>query len=144
MGPGDLGMTRERFESLAEAYGGDVSRWPAPAREAAALLMVAEPDFTQAALSRAETLDAALDAWRPAPFGHALIDRILAAAPRQRRPRWIGWLSPAALGAGLAAACVAGVMVGVELSQHTSAAREVAITNTLTAVSSSLDLEEGA
>ncbi|HEV2531063.1 hypothetical protein [Phenylobacterium sp.] len=137
-------MTRERFESLAEAYGGDVSRWPAPAREAAALMMASEPGFTQAALARAGALDAALDAWRPAHAGQALLARILAAAPRARRRGWIGWLSPAALGAGLAAACVAGVMVGVELSQHTSAAREVAVTNTLTAVSSSLDLEEGA
>jgi hypothetical protein len=39
---------------------------------------------------------------------------------------------------------VAGVMVGVELSHRTSAAREVAVSNTLTAISSSLDPEEGA
>jgi len=137
-------MTRERFESLAEAYGGDVSRWPAETREAAALLMAAEPDFTGAALGRAEVLDAALDAWRPAHAGAALLERIVAAAPQARSRRWIDWLSPAALGAGLAAACVAGVVVGVEFSQQSSAAREVAVSNTLTAISSSLDLEEGA
>lgn len=142
------GMTHDRFEALAEAYGGDVSRWPAPAREAAALLMAAEPGFTQAALARAETLDAALDAWRPTPASAGLTERILAAAPapKMRRPGWLAWLSPAAqgafLGAGLAAACAAGVIVGVELSRHTSEAREVAVTNTLSA--STLDLEEGA
>jgi hypothetical protein len=144
MGAGELGMTRERFESLAEAYGGDVSRWPVEAREVAALLMAAEPEFTRAALARAGALDAALDAWRPAHAGAGVMEAILAAAPRPRERRWIGWLSPAALGAGLAAACVAGVMVGVELSQDASAAREVAVSNTLTAISSSLDLEEGA
>ena len=144
MGPGELGMTRERFESLAEAYGGDVSRWPPEAREAAALLMTAEPEFTRGALARAGVLDAALDAWRPAHGGPALLDRILAAAPQARARRWTAWLSPAALGAGLAAACVAGVLVGAQLSQHASTAQEMAVTNTLTAVSASLDLEEGA
>jgi hypothetical protein len=137
-------MTHERFEALAEAYGGEVPRWPAEARDAAALLMAAEPGFTQGVLARAGALDAALDAWRPAPASASLIDRIIAAAPSLRRPRWLGWLSPAALGAGLAAAGVAGVLVGVELSERTPEARTVAVTNTLTAVSSSLELEEGA
>ncbi|MDB5494451.1 MAG: hypothetical protein JWP86_1788, partial [Phenylobacterium sp.] len=50
-------MTQDRFEALAEAYGGDVSRWPAATREAAALWMAAEPAITQAALARAEALD---------------------------------------------------------------------------------------
>jgi len=139
-----MGMTHERFEALAEAWGGDVARWPADAREAAALLMAAEPEFTRAALARAEALDAALDAWRPAPASPSLVERIVAAAPALRRPRWLGWLSPAALGAGLAAATVAGVIVGVQLSEHTPDARQVAVTNTLSAVSSSLEVEEGA
>ena len=146
MGAG--GMTHERFEALAEAFGGDVARWPADAREAAALLMAAEPEFTQAVLAQAERLDTALDAWRPAPASPALVERIVAGAPKARAPRWIGWLSPAAqgafLGAGLAAACAAGVMVGVVVSEHSSTSREMAVTNTLSAVSSSLDLEEGA
>lgn len=137
-------MTHERFEALAEAFGGDVARWPADEREAAALLMAAEPGFTQAVLARADSLDAALDAWRPAGASAGLVERIVAGAPKERAPRWMNWLSPAALGAGLAAACAAGVMVGVVVSEHSSAAREVAVTSTLSAVSSSLDLEEGA
>lgn len=137
-------LTRERFEALAEAYGGDVSRWPAEVREAAAVLMAAEPTLSGDILSRAAALDGALDAWRPAPASPGLVDRILATAPRMRRPPWLAWLSPAALGAGLAAACAAGVIVGVEVQQHSSEASEVAVTNTLTAVSSPFDLEEGA
>jgi hypothetical protein len=139
-----MSMTHERFEALAEAYGGDVARWPAEVRDGAALLMAGEPDVTRAALARAGALDAALDAWRPAPASASLIDRIVAAAPRLRRPRWLAWLSPAALGAGLAAACAAGVVVGVQMSDQTHEATTVAVTNTLTAVSSSLDVEEGA
>jgi len=136
------GMSHARFEELAEAYGGDVSRWPAEAREAAAVLMAAEPAFTGQVLAGAGALDAALDSWRPAPASAALVERILAAAPRARR-RWPVWLSPAALGAGLAAACVAGVIAGVEVSERASAS-EVAVTNTLNAVASPFDLEVGA
>jgi hypothetical protein len=137
------GMSQARFEELAEAYGGDVSRWPAEAREAAAVLMAAEPEFTGQVLARAGALDAALDSWRPAPASAALTERILAAAPRPRRSRWPVWLSPAALGAGLAAACVAGVIAGVEVSDRANAS-EVAVTNTLNTVASPFDLEAGA
>jgi hypothetical protein len=139
-----MSMSHERFEALAEAYGGDVARWPSEARDGAALLMAAEPDFTGAALAGAGALDAWLDAWRPAPASASLIDRIVAAAPRLRRPLWLAWLSPAALGAGLAAACAAGVVVGVQLSDQSHESTLVAVTNTLSAVSSSLDVEEGA
>jgi hypothetical protein len=138
-----MALTHERFEALAEAYGGDVSRWPLEARDGAALLMAAEPGFTGAALARAERLDTALDAWRPAPASAGLMQRILAAAPAAVRRRWPVWLSPAALGAGLAAACAAGVVLGVQVSAHSSEAQEVAVTNTLSAISG-YDLGEGA
>jgi len=137
-------LTHERFEALAEAYGGDVARWPADVRDAAALLMSEEPVFTGAVLARAGALDAALDSWRPAAASPALIDRIVGAAPNVKRPRWLAWASPAALAGGLAAACAAGVLVGVEVNQRTVEAREVAVTNTLTAVASPFDLEAGA
>ncbi|HEX3700893.1 MAG TPA: hypothetical protein VHV27_09500 [Phenylobacterium sp.] len=137
------GMTHERFEALAEAFGGDVSRWTAPERDAAALLMAAEPAFTRRVLARAGSLDAALDAWRPTPASAELAERIVAGAPRERRRDWRQWLSPAALGAGLAAACAAGVIVGVQVSMHTPEATEVAVTNTLSAISG-YDLGEGA
>lgn len=135
-------MTRDRFAELADAYGGDVSRWPTEAREAAAVLMTAEPAFTGAVLVRAGALDAALDAWRPAPASAGLVERIAALAPAARR-RWPVWLSPAALGAGLAAACVAGVVAGVQVSERAND-RDVALTNTLVAVSSAFEPEAGA
>jgi len=137
------GLTHERFEALAEAYGGDVSRWPVEVLDAAGLTIGAEPAYARAVLERAGRLDAALDAWRPAPARASLTDRILAAAPAAVR-RWPKWLSPAALGAGLAAACAAGVIAGVQVSMHSSDAQEVAVTNTLSAISSGDDLGEGA
>ena len=110
-------MTEERFGALAEAYGGDVSRWPADQREAAAMMMAADPDFTRDVLTRASMLDAALDSWTREPVSSALAERILAQAPSaQPAPRWRGWLMPAGLGAGLAAAGVAGLLAGLQYS----------------------------
>lgn len=129
-------MTRERFEALAEAYGGDISRWPPAEREVAALLMAAEPAFARAVLARAEELDVALDAWRPAPAGHALRDRIIAGAPRARPQGLRAWAWTAGLGAALASACVAGLAVGVAISDQVSAASASA-----EAVSAALDYE---
>ncbi|RAK56707.1 hypothetical protein [Phenylobacterium deserti] len=116
-------MNRERFEELAQAYGGQVARWPESERDAAALLMAAEPEYARRTLAEAEQLDAFLDAWRPKPASAALMDTVLAAAPKPRRePRWRGWLMPAGLGAGLAAACAAGVLFGVQLEQRATGA----------------------
>jgi anti-sigma factor RsiW len=63
-------------------------------------------------------LNALLDAWRtPAPDA-ALIGAIIAAAPQPRTaPRWMGWLAPLGLSAGLAAACAAGLFLGVQVTQ---------------------------
>ena len=107
-------MTLERFQTLAETYGGDVTRWPPAEREAAANVMAADPAGAQAALSRAADLDALLTAFSPPRGSEGLAERIAAGAPRPRRG-W-GWLLPAGMGAGLAAACAAGVVAGVHLS----------------------------
>ena len=42
-GAGTMTMTYERFEHLADAYGGDLRRWPEAEREAARDLMAADP-----------------------------------------------------------------------------------------------------
>jgi hypothetical protein len=62
-------------------------------------------------LAEAAALDAALDAWRPPAATADLREKVLATAPKPRMaPRWAGlWLS----GAGLAAACAAGLIVGI-------------------------------
>src|SRR5687768_2109928 len=102
-------MTPERFEILAEAYGGDVARWPDAEREAAAELMAAQPAWARDVLAGAGDLDAALMAYA-APRGSAgLAERIGAGAPKARA-RWVGWLLPAGMGVGLATACAAGVI----------------------------------
>ena len=109
-------MNRQRFEALAEAFGGDVARWPEAERETAAAVMAAEPEWVAGVLADAVALDAILDA-APAPRATVrLVDRIVAGAPSARRPRWVGWLWPAGMGAGLVAACAAGIVAGVQLT----------------------------
>jgi len=112
-------MTPERFETLAEAYGGDVARWPDAERETAAELMAAQPALASELLARAGDLDALLTACAPPQGSPGLAGRIAAGAPKAR-PRWIGWLLPAGMGAGLAAACAAGVMAGAQLQTSSS------------------------
>lgn len=108
-------MTPERFEALAEAWGGDVARWPDAEREAAAAWMAAEPGRASAILGRAGDLDAVLAAYDPPRVTLGLAERIAAGAPKSRTRR-VGWLLPAGMGAGLAAACAAGVMLGAQLA----------------------------
>lgn len=110
-------MTFERFEQLAEAYGGDVARWPDAEREAAALLMAEDPSRAEAALAGARTLDAHLHAWTAPRATPRLTDAVLSGAPAPRAAaRWRDWLAPAGLGAGLAAACAAGLLLGLQLA----------------------------
>jgi hypothetical protein len=115
-------MTHERFEILAQAYGGDIARWPAAERDAATLLMAAEPEFARIVLSDAGELDATLDLWGPVAVSPALRQAVIASAPVSRR-RWSlnAWFVRAGFGAGLAAACAAGLVVGVMLSDLTQA-----------------------
>lgn len=112
-------MTPERFETLAEAYGGHVARWPHAEREPAAELMAAQPAWATDVLARAGDLDAVLTAFASLRGSPGLAERIVAGAPKAR-PRWVGWLLPAGMGAGLAAACAAGVMAGAQLHAPSS------------------------
>ena len=76
--------------------------------------MLARPDWAAAVLALAGELDVRLLAYA-APRGAAeLVERIVAAAPRSRKARWVAWLLPAGMGAGLAAASVAGFVVGIQ------------------------------
>ena len=112
-------MTRERFEELAAAYGGDIARWPAPWREEAALLVASAPAFAHAVLARESALDGLLDEQARAPAPAALIERIVTSAPQRRARRtWSLWLAPAGLGAALTAVAVCGVMLGAQFGAH--------------------------
>ncbi|WP_304164083.1 hypothetical protein [Phenylobacterium aquaticum] len=117
-------MTPERFETLAEAHGGAVARWPVAEREAAAAFMTAQPELARQMLGRAEALDALLDSWRPAVVSHALMESVIAQAPRAPVRAAVAWIWRGALGTGLAAACAAGLMMGVALSGATTTTAE--------------------
>src|SRR4051794_23291631 len=76
-----------------------------------------------------ERLGALLDAL-PAPRATPqLVERIVASAParRGRLRGWVGWLLPAGLGAGLAAAGAAGVIAGVQLAHAQAASTDATI-----------------
>jgi hypothetical protein len=110
-------MTPERFDALAEAYGGDVARWPEGEREGAAMFMTTDPARAQAVLAAAQALDQRLDAWAALRVTPDFADAVLAGAPKPRAGSWWrGWLAPAGMGAGLAAACVAGLLVGTRMA----------------------------
>ncbi|MFN9927093.1 MAG: hypothetical protein ACK53I_09165, partial [Phenylobacterium sp.] len=71
-------MTPERFDALAEAYGGDVARWPEGEREGAAMFMTTDPARAQAVLAAAQALDQRLDAWAALRVTPDFADAVLA------------------------------------------------------------------
>jgi len=105
-----IALTLHRFQELAEAYGGDIARWPLAERDGAAKLRLAEPAATAPILAAAETLDAWLYASPNPTPSLALGAAIIAAAPRSRRPalgrRWAGIGLSGAVAAPIATAHV--------------------------------------
>ncbi|TPK70008.1 hypothetical protein FJ930_20375 [Mesorhizobium sp. B2-4-15] len=104
-------MDAERFAALAEAYGGDLRRWPEAEREAAAAFAPSEAG--QAISRHAGTLDTLLDSYSVQPPGKALHGSILRVADRhlvQRRRQRFWWL-----GLGLAGIGLAGAVAGLAL-----------------------------
>lgn len=111
-------MNLERFQTLAEAYGGSIARWPLAEQDAAYRLLAMVPDVAGELLAAARDLDEDLDAaGRPSP-SRALRQRILEAAPRARavRTSFQRWVTGAGVGIGLAAATAAGLVIGVNVS----------------------------
>lgn len=107
-------MNRERFQELADAYGADLSHWPDAERFGAERFR-RENAAAQLILAEAAELDAYLGKAAVAAPSPELRDRIMALAPRPLRPLFTlrgAWMS----GAGLAAACVLGVLVGANVS----------------------------
>ena len=110
-------MDKERFEALIDAYGARPERWPASER-AAAEAFAASSIEAMAWLDRARRLDEALDAWTMEPAGAVLRERVVAGGPKQHAARRganvrrLWWA-----GAGLAAACAMGMVVGANLDQ---------------------------
>lgn len=113
-------MNAERMAELADAWGGDLRRWPAAVREDARRFAEAEPEAAERALLSARQLDAALDAVPRPEVSVALRERVIASATRAglraraawpdlRKLLWIG-------GAGWAAATCAGIVFGLALN----------------------------
>lgn len=109
-------MTLERFEDLAETYGGEIARWPEGEREAARALLAAESSRLAPVLVAAAQLDRLLDLAPAQSPDAALLGRLIAAAPPPVAParRWIAGLGAAL---GLSAAALAGIAVGVTVGR---------------------------
>lgn len=109
-------MTEHRFAALAEAYGGEIGRWP-PGERAVALAYVADHPEAPEILRREQRLDASLDAYRLAAPGAVLQQAIVGLAPAgQAAGRLWRWLTGAGIGLGLAAACASGAAAGMILA----------------------------
>lgn len=110
-------MNIERFQYLAEAFGGDLSRWPADQQNAAAALLRTNP-AARRALDEALTLDALLskatqddDPSRVDRMAAAVAARLSerpvpVAALRMPAPRWAAGF--------LCAMALAGVLTGAQ------------------------------
>jgi hypothetical protein len=111
----DAPLSRERFEALLEAYGADVSRWPADER--AAMRARAEEPGAAVMLAQAAALDAVLDQAPRLGEPRRIYDAVIAAAPRMMAVQRL-WrrLTAAGIGAALASACAAGVAAGLLLT----------------------------
>ncbi len=105
-------MTPERFGALADAYGGDIDRWPLAERDAARSYLHARPEAC-AVLALAAGLDAALATWTIEGPRAALAARIVSATTRRhdktRRLRL--WLSSLGAATALASGLAAGALV---------------------------------
>lgn len=118
-------MTLDRLNALADAWGGDLRRWPTADRAAAERLLAADP-AARAVLDSASALDALLFASPRPQASAALRDRVITAAtraglkPRPARRFWLDRLVLAS-GAGWAAAACAGVIAGLSLTTHMTA-----------------------
>lgn len=135
-------MTLERFEDLAEIYGGEIARWPEGEREAARALLAAEGPRLTPVLTAAAQLDRLLDLAPAQAPNAALLGRLIAAAPQPAAParRWIAGLGAAL---GLSAAAFAGVAVGVVIARPAQVEAPVATAEpVVTAVDTSAALQD--
>lgn len=105
----EAGLSEARFRALAEAYGGDMARWPRET-QAAARAMAAQAG-AHATMADARALDAALDRFTLAPPSPALAARILQETGRGRSLRLA--VKRALIGAGLLGVGLAGGLTGV-------------------------------
>jgi hypothetical protein len=114
----DPSMPAERFAALADAYGGDLRRWPAGDRSVAeAMLASGHPAFA-AIVDRAGRLDTWLEDYRVAAPSSDLAALIMSAATRPRiiwRRARLWWSGLGLAGVGLAGALAGSLAISVAL-----------------------------
>lgn len=138
-------MSLERFEDLAEIYGGDIARWPEGERETARALLAAQAERLAPVLAAAAQLDRLLDLAPAQSPSAALMGRLISAAPQPAGGgrRWVAGLSAAL---GLSAAAFAGVFVGVAVERSPQAEAPVTVAvaaePVVTAVDTSASLQD--
>ncbi len=107
-------LTLARFQQLADAYGGVVTRWPEQHREAA-MAMASQPRAREI-LSGASLLDEALDVWQMAAPTPSLRDRVIRSAPAPTKKivaRARLWWSGVGIAAALAGATAGTAAVAI-------------------------------
>lgn len=103
-------MDQDRFEALADAYGGDMQRWPTECRGEAQAFAAAHPEVAETVLTAAQALDAILADAVQEPPSDALYHRIVADGMRARplsRPAWAAAAAAVMLTVGLGAGWLA-------------------------------------
>lgn len=133
--PGDGALTLERFSALAEAYGGELERWPTALRPAASVLLADNP-AAQGILDEARALDRMLEAAPPPQAPPELMAAILEDADPLPPRRWFQILWPGAPAwkpaAALCCAALLGLVIG--LADDGSVYSDTALADQLEAV----------
>lgn len=104
-------MTPHRFTELAEAYGGDLQRWPSAERDSAQALLASGDSTLNAVLRQASWLDEQLDR-HPLPAVSPQLARQIVADAMQEQSFWarsFSWL----FGASFVGIGIAGVAAGI-------------------------------
>lgn len=111
-------MNLDRFQTLADAFGGSIARWPTDVQDEAYAFTASSPDAATLALADARGLDEDLDAAGRLTPSRTLRQSIIDAAPRVRavRSRFQRWFTGAGVGIGLVTAACAGLVVGVNMT----------------------------
>lgn len=119
-------VTPDRVRALLEAYGADPQRWPTAEREDARRLIAADP-LLAAEIDEAAAFDTLLDAL-PAPEPSPALRVALKDIPERARFDWADRLfalwpfgAPWRPAAGLVAAALVGVVVGISTPDQPSA-----------------------
>lgn len=114
-------MNKKRFQALAAAYGGAISRWPIAERRPARWFSFCHRRASGIILRDARRLDQILHHSAPPALSVGLLGSLVEGAPglREAAQERRSWL-PTVLATGLAAACAAGIGAGFVIAPLTA------------------------